>query len=72
MKKNFDKYLNLQEIINNLFVEKRRKLKLELKLKAKTKENYGCFRPLELCYEVAPRWVFIERLTIIYIDFVWL
>ena len=66
--KNFDKYLNLQEIINNMFVEKRKILKLE----TKTKENYGYSRPCELCYEAASRLVFIEKLTLVCIGFVWL
>ena len=40
-----------------MFVEKRIKLELE----AKTTENCDCSRPLELCYEVATRLVFIEK-----------
>ena len=26
----------------------------------------------KLCYEVAPKWVFIEKLNLVYIGFVWL
>ena len=40
-----------------MFVEKRKKLELE----AKTRENCGCSRPSELCYEAATRLVFIEK-----------
>ena len=40
-----------------MFVEKRKKLELE----AKTRENCGCSRPWELCYEAATRLVFIGK-----------
>ena len=40
-----------------MFVEKRKKLELE----TKTRENYGCSRPSELCYEATTRLVFIRK-----------
>ena len=45
-----------------MFVEKRKKLELETKTrKKKTRENCGCSRPLELCYEAATKLVFIRK-----------
>ena len=45
-----------------MFVEKRKKLELEGKTKEKkTRENCGCSRPGELCYEAATRLVFIRK-----------
>ena len=57
--------LNLEEklelilkfsINNQQFVCREKK-----KLEAKTRENYGCSRPWELCYEAATRLIFIEK-----------
>ena len=45
-----------------MFVEKIKKLELETKTREKkTRENCGCSRTLELCYEAATRLVFIEK-----------
>ena len=45
-----------------MFVEKRKKLELEAKTREKkTRENCGCSRPCELCYEAATRLVFIRK-----------
>ena len=45
-----------------MFVEKRKKLELEAKTREKkTRENCGCSRPWELCYEATTRLVFIMK-----------
>ena len=52
--------LKLESSINNQqFVCREKKKKLELE--AKTRENCGCSKPWELCYEAATRLVFIEK-----------
>ena len=51
--------LILESSINNQQFVCREEKKLELE--AKTRENYGCSRPWELCYEAATSLVFIEK-----------
>ena len=62
--------MNNQQFVCN---EKRKlKAKLETKFRKKTRENFGYFSLRILYYEVVKRFVFIERLNLVYIDFVWL
>ena len=53
--------LILESSINNQQFVCRKKNKTRTKNYRKTKENCGCSRPLELCYEAATRLVFIRK-----------
>ena len=69
-KKNFNQYLKLQQIV----CKEKKDLKAQLETKFRRKLEgiwlLSCFSIVY--YELAKRLVFIKRLDLVYIDFVWL